>query len=296
MKRRIEYVAPFDGRIEDILKFNGVSSSVCVSLRKSLGLVCKIVDGREIPLRLVDILSQGEVFCIYLVDEDVKSIPKSDIPVNIVYEDEDIAVIDKQAGLAVIPVRGHYGRCLANALANMWGDFVYRPVNRLDRDTSGLMIVAKNQLAHGVLSAEHIYREYVALCSGVFAGEKSGEINLPIKRCGESMRREVNADGESAITHYEILNQYADYFSAKFVLKTGRTHQIRVHASHMGYPLCCDKLYNPNPQNVICPSGKTLDRQALHSCKLQFAHPISKEIMTFESHAEFLQYSLSFDI
>ncbi|MDE6275439.1 MAG: RluA family pseudouridine synthase [Clostridia bacterium] len=288
MTRRLEYNATFDGSAEDILKFYGVSSSVRTSLRKRLGLVCKITGELEIPIRLIDTLSQGERICIYLVDEFVKQIPKADIPVNIAYEDEDIAVIDKQAGLAVIPVKAHYGKSLPNALANIWGDFVYRPVNRLDRDTSGLMIVAKNQLAHSVLSAEHIYREYVALCSGVFAGEKRGVIVLPIIRRGESMRREVNTDGERSITHYEILNQYQDYFSARFALETGRTHQIRVHIAHLGYPLCCDKLYNENPQDIICPNGKTLDRQALHSCKLQFLHPISKKPMAFESPAEFL--------
>ena len=274
-ERRIEYVAPFDGAVEEILKYYGVSSSICVSLRKSLGLVRKLVGGEEKPIRLVDILLKGESIRIYLVDENVTPIPKYDIPINIVYEDEDIAVIDKTAGLAVIPVKAHYGKCLANALANIWGDFVYRPVNRLDRDTSGLMIVAKNQLAHSKLALKRIHRQYVALCSGTFEGEKSGEINLPIKRVGNSMRRGVDASGDEAITRYEILKQYQDYFSAKFVLETGRTHQIRVHISHLGYPLCCDKLYNPNPQNIICPNGKLLDRQALHSCKLEFIHPIS---------------------
>lgn len=288
MKRRIEYVAPFEGTIEDILKYYGISSSICTSLRKSLGLVCAVADCKETPIRLVDMLSKGESFCIYLVDENIAPIPKLDIPINIVYEDEDLAVVDKPSALAVIPVKAHYGRCLANALANLWGDFVYRPVNRLDRDTSGLMIVAKNQLAHSKLTAEHIHRQYVALCSGVFDGEKSGEINLPIKRVGESMRRQVDSSGVEAITQYEILEQYKEYFSAKFVLKTGRTHQIRVHTSHLGYPLCCDKLYNPNPMPIVCPNGKILDRQALHSCSLEFLHPISGRAMTFSSKADFL--------
>lgn len=286
--RRLEYIAPFDGTAEDILKYYGVSSSICTSLRKSLGLVCKISDGEEIPIRLVDTLSQGESFCIYLADENITPIPKYDFPINIVYEDEDLAVVDKPAGIAVIPVKSHYGKCLANALANVWGDFVYRPVNRLDRDTSGLMIVAKNQLAHGKLTAEHIDREYVALCSGVFAGEKSGEIKLPIKRVGDSMRRRVDMSGAEAITQYEVLEQYQEYFSARFALKTGRTHQIRVHSSHLGYPLCCDKLYNANPKPITCPNGRVLDRQALHSCKLEFVHPISGKTMTFSSKAEFL--------
>ena len=150
------------------------------------------------------------------------------------------------------------------------------------------MIVAKNQLAHSMLSAEHIHREYVALCSGVFIGEKSGEIDLPIKRVGEGLRRQVVPSGDNALTQYRIMEQYSDYFSAKFVLKTGRTHQIRVHISHLGYPLCCDKLYNPNSKPIVCPNGKRLDRQALHSCALEFVHPISGKSMTFSSKAEFL--------
>lgn len=288
MKRRIEYIAPFDGIVEDVLKYHGVSSSICTALRKSMGLVCALADGKEVPIRLVDTLSQGERLCIYLIDEDVKEIPKADIPVKIVYEDEDLAVIDKQAGLAVIPVKGHYGRCLANALANIWGDFVYRPVNRLDRDTSGLMIVAKNALAHSMLTAEHIHREYVALCEGVFKGDTSGIIDLPIKRIGEGIRRGVEEGGDRAITHYQILTQYEEYFSAKFILETGRTHQIRVHASHIGYPLCCDKLYNENAKQITCPNGKVLNRQALHSCRLEFVHPIRKKHLSFSSTAEFL--------
>lgn len=287
--RRLTYVADFDGQIADILQYHGISSSICTSLRKRMGLVCRIADGEEIPIRLTERINSGESFCIYLTDGDVKEIPKWDVPVKIVYEDEDIAVIDKDAGMAVIPVKGFYGRSLANALANIWGDFVYRPVNRLDRDTSGLMIVAKNQLAHSTLAKEHIYRQYVGLCQGVFAGEKKGVLDMPIKRIDGGMKRCVCEGGEKAVTHYEFLRQYDGYFSAKFILETGRTHQIRVHASHIGYPLCCDKLYNPTPHPIICSNGITLDRQALHSCALEFNHPINQKKMVFASKAEFLK-------
>ena len=286
--RRIEFVADSDGSIDTALSAKGISSTIRTSLRKDMGLICKIKDGKEIPVRIIEPIAIGEKFCIYLKDTDIKPIPKWNAPVNIVYEDEDLAVIDKSDGVAVIPTKKHYGKSLVNALANIWGDFVYRPVNRLDRDTSGLMIVAKNQLAHSNLSVGHIHREYIALCDGVFDGEKIGIIDKPIQRVGNGMKREVSANGDRAITHYEVIKQYDGYFCCRFVLRTGRTHQIRVHISSMGYPLCCDKLYNPNPKSIVCPNGKILDRQALHSYKLSFNHPIDGRKMQFESLPLFL--------
>ena len=286
--RRLEFVAQMDGSIDDALSSIGISSTIRTGLRKQFGLICKINDGKEIPVKIIDSVDEGEKFCIYLKDSDIKPIPKWDYPINIVYEDEDLAVIDKSEGLAVIPTKKHYGRSLVNALANVWGDFVYRPVNRLDRDTSGLMIVAKNQLAHSRLSIEHIHREYVALCEGQFVGEKRGTIDLPIRRVGSGMKREVSEGGDRAITHYEVIEQYENYFSARFVLETGRTHQIRVHISHLGYPLCCDKLYNPNPKPIICPNAELLNRQALHSYRLSFVHPIDGRTMDFISKPSFL--------
>ncbi|MDE5991104.1 MAG: RluA family pseudouridine synthase [Clostridia bacterium] len=286
--RRLEYVARLDGSIDAVLSDMGISSTIRVGLRKEFGLICKLRDGIEVPVKIVDCINKGEKFCIYLKDTDIKPIPKWEHNVNIVYEDEDIAVIDKSAGVAVIPTKKHYGRSLVNALANIWGDFVYRPVNRLDRDTSGLMIVAKNQLAHSNLSAEHIRREYIALCEGTFEEKKKGTVDAPIKRVGSGMKREVAPDGDRAVTHYEAIKQYGEYFSARFVLETGRTHQIRVHSAHLGHPLCCDKLYNAFARSIICPNNTVLDRQALHSYKLSFIHPIDGREMEFVSEPPFL--------
>ncbi|MDE6189457.1 MAG: RluA family pseudouridine synthase [Clostridia bacterium] len=286
--RRLEYTAEFDGSVDDLLSAAGISSTVRVRLRKEFGLICKVSEGGEEPIKIIDCVKRGEKFCIYLKDLDVKPIPKWDYPINIVYQDEDIAVIDKQAGVAVIPTKRHYGKSLANALASVWGDFVYRPVNRLDRDTSGLMIVAKNQLAHSVLAAAHIYREYVGLCQGEFVGEPSGVIDEPIKRIGLGMKRAVAPDGDRAVTHYEVIKSYKEYFACRFILDTGRTHQIRVHTAHIGHPLCCDRLYNPGARSIICPDGKVLDRQALHSCRIRFTHPIDGRKMELTSPPPFL--------
>lgn len=287
--RRLEYVAPFDGSCEDILAAFCISSTIRKSLKKRMGYVCLVCEKSEYAIRLVDRIKQGDRLCIYLEDDDIQPIPKWQRPVDIVYEDEDLAVVDKSAGVAVIAKGNHYGRSLVNCLANVWGDFVYRPVNRLDRDTSGLMIVAKNRLAHSILAKGHIERKYIALCQGTFVGNLHGMIDRPIKESDSGMKREISQDGKRAVTEYSVVRQYDDYFAAEFVLRTGRTHQIRVHISDMGYPICCDRLYAPIFRPITCPDGSIYDTQTLHSCELSFVHPIDGRQMQFESKAPFLQ-------
>lgn len=287
--RRIEFVAPFDGVVDDILKSLDVSSSIRTSLRKRAGLVAHLQNGIENPLLLVDKIHNGDKFCIYLEDSDIPHIPVYDRDIKIVYEDEDVAVIDKPPSLAVIPVKNHYGRSLVNCLAKVWGDFVYRPVNRLDRDTSGLMTVAKNSLAHSRLSGK-TEREYLALCSGEYKGERTGVIDAPIARADGGMKRYVTqkGEGDEAVTYYEFIRRYDGYFLARMRPVTGRTHQIRVHMASIGYPLCCDRLYNPDCRPLTLADGRVLDRQALHSFRLRFTHPVTGESMSFESFPDFL--------
>ena len=241
----------------------------------------------ETPKKIVDTVCVGDVIQIVLEDENIKSVAKYDIPLNIVYEDEDLAIINKQANLAVINAREHYGKSLENALANIWGDFVYRPVNRLDRDTSGLMIVAKNQLAHSILSGSKITKKYLALADGKFQGE--GLIDVPIARVDNSIiERCVRVDGKDARTKYKVIKNFSFYSLVELELLTGRTHQIRVHMKYISHPLLGDGIYNPAQKDVILDNGFKLSRQALHSSYLKFTHPITKKEIEISSKPDFI--------
>lgn len=282
--KQIIYSATISGTVEENLRNIGYSSKLITKLRKELGLIVSI--DKNVPLRTIDKLVVGEKFSITLKDEIKREIPDYNIQLNFVYEDDDIAVINKPYNLAVISTSNYYAKSLENALHSIWGDFIYRPVNRLDKDTSGLMIVAKNQLAHSVLNKQNIIKKYVALVSGKLSGK--GTIEAPIyKRETGSMVRVIDARGQYAKTYYKSLKVYEEYSLVEFTLYTGRTHQIRVHAKHIGHPLCCDFLYNDNPAPIITPNGNTLSRTALHSSYLEFDHPITKQKIILTSKADF---------
>jgi 23S rRNA pseudouridine1911/1915/1917 synthase len=200
---------------------------------------------------------------------------------KILYEDEDILVINKPADMPVHPSAGNYENTLANGIAwyfyEKGEDFVYRCINRLDRDTTGALILAKNPLSAAILSVQmrnrQICRTYLALVDGVLP--ESGNVDAPIARMdGSVITREVNfQNGESAVTHYERLAVGKDYSLAELHLETGRTHQIRVHMKYIGHPLPGDFLYNPD--------YRWIKRQPLHSYQLEFTHPVTKKAMLF---------------
>ena len=281
--RLININAIFDGTIEENLREQNYSSSLCTRLRKKMGLIQ--VNGE--PKKIVDKVQKNDVITIVLQDCDMKHVAPKNIPIKIVYEDEDLAIIDKQAGLAVINTRRHYGESLENALANIWGDFVYRPVNRLDKDTSGLMIIAKNQLAHSILNEAHIEKKYLALVEGKLLGE--GDIIAPIDREeGTIIKRCVKDSGKYAETHYKVIKNYSTYTLVELTLKTGRTHQIRVHMAHIGHPLVADGLYNGGKNEAILDNGYEIKRQALHASSLRFEHPILKKVIDLSSKPDFI--------
>ncbi len=220
--------------------------------------------------------------------EQPPQIKRIEKPVIILYEDEDIAVISKSPDIAVISSNAHYNNCLQNALANVWGDFVYHPVSRLDTGTSGLMIVAKHGLAHAILSkdiisdknaeAKAVRREYIAIVynyDSILKG--NGDIIAPIGQpYSDSMRRGVMDGAKYAKTHYSVVESNEKFSKVRVILSTGRTHQIRVHMSHIGHPLVGDDLYGGDKL--------LLTRPALHSERIIFTHPITKKIMDITSN------------
>ena len=215
-----------------------------------------------------------------------------ELPTDIVYEDEDIVVVNKPAGMPTHISMKNYDNTLANALAWRYRDeaspFVFRCTNRLDRDTSGLTVVAKNRLsaailgqmvsakALGGLDAKGIHREYLGIVKGSMA-VKSGVIDAPLSRKpGSVLERQVDFEyGDRAVTHYRVVAEKDGYTLLALQLETGRTHQIRVHLKFIGYPLIGDYLYNPDMEQI--------GRQALHAWKLAFVHPISKAPLAFEA-------------
>ncbi len=208
------------------------------------------------------------------------------IPLDIVYEDDDVIVINKPQGMVVHPAPGHDEHTLVNALlyhcplSTINGTFRPGIVHRIDKDTSGLLMVAKNDKAHRSLAKQlkdkTNIREYVALVHGRIA-EDEGTINAPIGRSLKDRKKQaVVKDGRNAVTHFEVLKRYRDYTFVKCILETGRTHQIRVHMKYIGHPLVGDPLYGP--KKTIKGNG-----QFLHAGKLGFVHPTTGKLLIFEA-------------
>lgn len=211
-----------------------------------------------------------------------------EMPIDIVYEDEDILVINKPSGLVVHPGSGNYDNTLVNGLlhytnqlSDMNGEERPGIVHRIDKDTSGLLLVAKNNKTHAILTEyfknhQNIKREYIALLCGRFPHD-SATIDAPIGRDPKDRKRmAVTADNaKEAITHMKVLERYKEYTLVSCILETGRTHQIRVHMNYIGYPIYNDPVYNTKKATEF--------GQFLHSYKMDFIHPITKKEMHFEA-------------
>lgn len=266
-------------RVEQFLKRKGYSSQNISSIKHMPESI--LVNGVHYYMRQE--LAEGDSLSVRISETKCSDkIPPVELPLDIVYEDEDIIVLNKPAGMPIHPSLNNYYNTMANALAWYYQEqdkpFIFRCCNRLDRDTSGLTVVAKHLVSAGILSSmtgrREVHREYLAIASGHVTPE-AGIISAPLgRKPGTIIERMVDWDnGETAITHYHVVKTTRHYSLVALKLETGRTHQIRIHMKHLGYPLIGDYLYNPDMRHI--------DRQALHSHKLSFCHPITGEMMSF---------------
>lgn len=218
------------------------------------------------------------------------------IPLNIIYEDEDIIIIDKQSGLVTHPGPGNWSGTLANALLyydqNLAKIDRAGIVHRLDKNTSGLMVVAKNLKSQKYLTEQlqthSIHREYSAIVYGYMIS--GGSIDKPIGRDPKDrVKQAIINNGKEALTHYRLIDRFKNHTHVKAILETGRTHQIRVHLSHIGHPLIGDPIYGgrvrypKKASQELKESLKNFERHALHSKKITLVHPISGEVMSWKS-------------
>ncbi len=266
-------------RVEQFLKRKGYSSQNISSIKHMPESI--LVNGVHYYMRQE--LAEGDCLSVRISETKCSDkIPPVELPLDIVYEDEDIIVLNKPAGMPIHPSLNNYYNTMANALAWYYQEqdkpFIFRCCNRLDRDTSGLTVVAKHLVSAGILSSmtgrREVHREYLAIASGHVTHE-AGTISAPLgRKPGTIIERMVDWDnGETAITHYHVVKTTRHYSLVALKLETGRTHQIRIHMKHLGYPLIGDYLYNPDMRHI--------GRQALHSHKLSFYHPITGEMMSF---------------
>ena len=231
----------------------------------------------------------GDIVTILKKEEEQVTIQPENIPLDIVYEDDVLIVVNKPSGMVVHPSKGHYSGTLVNALlyhsnslSDSTSEEIYRPglVHRIDKDTSGLLVIAKNNDVHQKLAQQiaenKMNREYIAIVDGHFAHE-TGVIDAPLSRHQTNrLKRVVEKGGKHAVTHFEVLDSFADYSLVSCRLETGRTHQIRAHMEFIKHPIVNDPLYHPKGKNA------SEFGQYLHARTLSFTHPVTGEVLNFQ--------------
>ncbi len=282
MNRNIDYIIDEDSaglRVEQFLRrkrYSGQNLSEIKRMPKSI-----LVNGVHYYMRQE--LSKGDHLQVRICEtQNSEKIPPTKLPLDIIYEDEDLLVLNKPAGMPIHPSLNNYTNSMANALAYYFQSqgkpFIFRCCNRLDRDTSGLTIVSKHLVSGSILSDmtkyREVHREYLAIARGSVTPSE-GTIQAPLgRKNGTIIERTVDWEhGEDAVTHYKVVKEANGHSLVSLRLETGRTHQIRIHMKYLGYPLIGDYLYNPDMEYMT--------RQALHSHHMEFTHPITGEHMSF---------------
>lgn len=265
-------------------------------LKREMGLSTRLIrsasiDRRifvnDIAVKMNRVLNEGEIIKIDLAKDESQDIAPEKMDIEVIYEDEDILVVNKKPFMVVHPTKSYQSGTLANGVINYFQESgqscIVRLVSRLDMNTSGLIIIAKNQFSHGMLSKEmsenKVTKKYLAVVHGLLEKEE-GTIDLPIYRpegTDFGIMRVVDERGQRSITHYRVVEKYEDASLVECTLETGRTHQIRVHMASIGFPLVGDPLYGFKRQKF------KLAGQALHAKTLGFIHPRTGEYMEFTS-------------
>lgn len=262
-------------RVKDILSHTlGLSGNNIKSL-KFHGKILK--NGEKVSVR--DTVSKGDELTLIFPDERSEHIVPSDIPIDVIYEDDDVLAVNKPSAMPTHPSAGHRDDTLANAVMYRYGgDFVFRPITRLDCDTTGTVLIAKNGASAGKLCTDiangKLHKSYIALCVGV-PDKPMGIVDLPIGRAdGSIIKHEIRQDGASAVTKYQVISQSCGFSLIRAYPVTGRTHQIRIHLASLGCPIYGDFLYG----NEI-PGVRTL----LHCESVTFSHPADGHIVNVVS-------------
>lgn len=248
----------------------------------------KVTVNNKLVIKKNHKLKEGDQVVIELPEPEVLDIVGEDIPLDVVYEDDDVLIINKPQGMVVHPAPGNYTGTLVNAIMHHTDNLssingVIRPgiVHRIDKNTSGLLMIAKNNIAHNSLADQlkdhSSMREYMAIVHGNIR-EDRGTVNAPIGRHPKNrLKNAVVQGGKEAVTHFFVEERYGQFTLVRLRLETGRTHQIRVHMAHIGHPLLGDDVYGPKKSKI------KYEGQLLHAKKLGFIHPTTQEYVEFDS-------------
>ncbi len=267
-----------DGRTVEFIcrRRMGMSAGVLTETKLNYGI---FISGK--PCRTIDKVSENDI----ITADVTENIPSSsampcEIDIEVLYDDAFYTVVNKPRKMSVHQSQGNYGNTLSDAVAYYWqknGEHhKIHPVNRLDKDTAGICIVAKNRFAHSAIPHKEILKEYMAVVHGTLTNKKQ-TLTSPIKRAeGSTIKRVTAPDGKPAVTHYEVISENKKYSLLKIRTETGRTHQIRVHMSSAGHPLVGDWLYGTGDNERNIASG-----HLLLAYKISFTHPVTKENLVF---------------